>query len=74
MNKKLLTFFILILLSFSVIAGDFEDGEEAYERGDYLAAISFYKKAAEQEHAGAQYNIGGMYHQGRGVTQDYVRA
>ena len=74
MNKKLLTFFIIILLSFSVIAGDFEDGREAYEREDYIAAISFFKKSAKQGNAQAQYNLGFMYAQVRGVTQDYLAA
>ena len=74
MNKKLLTFFIIILLSFSVIAGDFEDGREAYEREDYIAAISFFKKSAKQGNAQAQYNLGFMYAQGLGVTQDYKQA
>jgi len=30
--------------------------------------------AAEQGHADAQYNLGMMYDNGHGVTQDYVRA
>jgi len=29
----------------STVEDDFEDGNEAYVRGDYLAAISYYKKA-----------------------------
>ena len=74
MNKKLLIFFILILFSFSVIAGDFEDGKEAYEREDYIAAISFFKKSAEQGNAKAQDNLGAMYAHGLGVTQDYKQA
>jgi len=74
MNKKLLIFFIIILLSFSVIAGDFEDGEEAYEREDYMAAIFFFKKSAEQGHAQAQHNLGVMYKLGQGIPQDYKQA
>jgi len=74
MNKKLPTLFTLLLLSISAIAGDFEDGKEAYEREDYIAAISFFKKSAEQGNAYAQYSLGQMYRQGRGVTQDYKQA
>ncbi len=74
MNKKLPTLFTLLLLSISAIADDFKDGKEAYEREDYTAAISFFKKSAEQGNAYAQYSIGQMYRQGLGVTQDSKQA
>ncbi len=74
MNKNLPTLFTLLLLSISVIADDYEDGKEAYEREDYIAAISFFKEAAEQGNAYAQYSLGQMYRQGRGATQDYKQA
>ena len=41
---------------------------------DYAAAMSWYRKAAEQGHASAQNNLGLMYGKGQGVTQDYVQA
>lgn len=41
---------------------------------DYEAAVKWYKRAAEQGHASAQYNLGEMYFKGQGVTQDYTRA
>ncbi len=74
MNKKLPTLFTLLLLSISAIADDFKDGKEAYEREDYTAAISFFKRSAEQGNAYAQYSIGQMYRQGLGVTQNYKQA
>ncbi len=43
-------------------------------RQDYAEAVKWYRKAAEQGHATAQYNLGVMYGNGRGVTQDYVHA
>jgi TPR repeat protein len=47
-----------------------------YEKGqgvsqNYKSAVKWYKLAAEQGHASAQYNLGGMYDTGRGVIQDY---
>jgi TPR repeat protein len=50
-----------------------------YENGrgvpqDYAAAVGWYRKAAEQGEAYAQYNLGVMYDNGRGVPQDYVHA
>jgi len=37
-------------------------------------AVKWYRKAAEQELAGAQYNLGLMYGLGNGVKQDFVLA
>jgi TPR repeat protein len=36
--------------------------------------VSWYRKAAEQGHAGAQNNLGVMYENGLGVTQDHSQA
>ena len=37
-------------------------------------AVHWYQLAAEQGHALAQYNLGGMYSSGRGVPRDTVRS
>merc|ERR1711988_1305752 len=36
--------------------------------------MKWYRMAADQGHAKAQYNLGSMYHQGQGVAQDYSAA
>jgi TPR repeat protein len=41
---------------------------------DGVAAANWYRKAAEQGGASAQYNLGGIYSRGRGVPQDYAAA
>ena len=41
---------------------------------DYAEAIRWFREAADQGEANAQFNLGGMYYQGQGVTQDYVLA
>ncbi len=41
---------------------------------DYAEAIKWFRKAADQGNASAQYNLSVMYHFGQGVTQDYVQA
>jgi TPR repeat protein len=41
---------------------------------DNEAATSWYRKAAEQGLAEAQYNLGVMYANGDGVAQDYAAA
>ena len=41
---------------------------------NYAEALKWYRLAADQGHASAQYNLGIMYANGQGVPQDYVRA
>ena len=41
---------------------------------DEAEAVRWYRLAAEQGHAGAQYNLGLMYDNGRGVLKDSVLA
>ena len=40
----------------------------------YTQALPWCRKAAEQGHAIAQFNLGWMYQNGKGVTQDYAEA
>mgnify|MGYP006181696277 CR=1 FL=1 len=41
---------------------------------DYAEAIKYYKMAAEQGHAGAQYSLGDCNYHGKGVIVDYATA
>ena len=52
----------------------FERGYEADQNSDYSEAVSWYRKAAEQGYAKAQFNLGVMYENGEGVAQDYFEA
>ena len=48
-----------------------------YGRGvakDYAEAVRWYRKAAEQGNANAQYNLGLMYEEGLGVAKDGAEA
>jgi TPR repeat protein len=66
---------LLALALFGVAAaGPFEDGQAAYQRGDYAAAMSYWRPLAEEGHANAQGNLGVMYANGQGVPQDYAQA
>ncbi len=56
------------------VAGPYEDARDAYASGDYATALRLWRPLAEQGHADAQYSLGVMYSQGRGVPQDYVQA
>ena len=41
---------------------------------DQVEAVKWYRKAAEQNFAAAQYNLGVCYYKGAGVAKDYVEA
>ena len=41
---------------------------------DYAEALKWYRKAANQGHAGAQFKLGGMHREGEGVSKDYAEA
>jgi TPR repeat protein len=41
---------------------------------DYAEALKWFRLAAEQGYASAQYNLGDMYRKGNGVLQDYAEA
>ena len=52
----------------------YDKGRAAYDKKDYTEAAEWYRKAADQGFAGAQNNLGTMYHDGHGVSQDYNEA
>jgi TPR repeat protein len=58
----------------TAIAGPFEDGAAAYQRGDYEAAYLRWHSIAELGDRNAQYNIARLYYQGKGVPQDFGEA
>ncbi len=41
---------------------------------DDAEAVRWYRRAAEQGYARAQFNLGFMYSEGQGVLRDYVQA
>ena len=41
---------------------------------DAAEAAKWYRRAAEQGHAGAQFGLADMYHDGEGVPKNYLRA
>ena len=43
-------------------------------REDDAEAVRWYRQAADQGLAEAQFNLGWMYYKGRGVRQDYAEA
>jgi clan AA aspartic protease (TIGR02281 family) len=75
MYQRLGFFVILVFMSvLSFAYADFDDAKAAYERGDYAKAYKEFKKLAEQGHVKAQGVLGMMYHEGKGVPQDFTEA
>ena len=80
MKTKQLTFLLALTFLFlfsgsSVVFGDdFQDAMDAYNRQDYETAYKLTLPSAEQGNANAQYNLGNMYNEGKGVPQDYKEA
>jgi len=64
-----------ICLTFALLLGsagvsesaDFQKGLTAYQSGDFATALREWKPLAQQGDAGAQYYLGLMYAQGKGV-------
>ena len=61
-------------LASAAVAGPYEDGVEAYFKGDYATAMRLWRPLADQGDDNAQYNLGVMYERGQGVPQDYAQA
>ena len=62
------------LLLTSPAWSDFDQGVEAYMRGDYELALDEFSELAQNGHSGAQYNLGLMYNNGNGVGRDMFEA
>ena len=65
---------ILALCSGVSNATALDDAVAAYDRGDYVRAIRLWRPMAEKGNALAQFSLGIMYANGRGVTQNYREA
>ena len=64
----------LMTLSSPVVAQDFQKGFAATRLVTYATALQEWTPLAEAGDEVAQYNLGVMYDNGRGVLQDYKEA
>jgi TPR repeat protein len=76
MRKWILASAILAaqLTAFAAVAGPWEDGMAAYNRGDYVPAFRLFRPLAEQGNARAQTALGVMFRKGEGVPKNPLRA
>ena len=72
--RTLLLAAMLAMSSGVASAGPFEDADAAYNRKDYATALKLWRPFADQGDAFAQYNLGLMYDNGEGVTENDAEA
>ena len=73
--KKLLLILVLAVMCSSVArADDYDDGAKAYQKRDYVTALTLFFTLAEQGHATAQFNLGVMYENGIGVIKEFKKS
>ena len=65
---------MFVAFAAAVSAQDFDKGWAASQSGDFATALKEWTPLAEQGDRVAQYNLGYLYDQGRGVPQDYKEA
>ena len=72
------TIFAFVVLSLLVASGalafDFAAGLTAYQQGDFVTAAKEWRQLADQGDSSAQFNLGLLYYDGKGVPQDYTEA
>ena len=73
--KRLFVPLCLGLVSFSLgCSDDFQKSVETYDKSDYETALKKWRTLAEQGNAKAQFNLGQMYRNEKGIPQDYKTA
>lgn len=64
----------ILLGSTAALAGPWEDGMVAYNRGDYVPAVKMLRPLAQAGNARAQNVMGVMYRKGEGVARSSAKA
>ena len=76
-SSLFIQFICLMCLSLgfsSSAAGNYNQGALYFAQGDYLTALGIWAPLAKQGNPAAQYSIGLLYDQGKGVEKDSKRA
>ncbi len=72
--KALLLSALLAAFFVSAARADFDVGLAAYEEGDYAAALRAWRPLANEGDLDAQFYLGEMHLQGKGVPRDFKQA
>jgi uncharacterized protein len=76
-QRKLMIFAAMVAALGSTVpaaAGPLEDGIAAYRENDYIKALELWRPLAEKGNPAAQYQLGTLYAEGKGVVQDDAAA
>ncbi|HBP87371.1 MAG TPA: hypothetical protein PKK23_19165 [Nitrospirales bacterium] len=72
--NSVVIFTISFWLLTPIAHADFQAGADAYKRGDYLTALQEWRPLANQLDADAQFLLGKLYAEGKGVPQNEKEA
>src|SRR5579884_784760 len=72
-RRCILTLTAMAALAVPALA-DFAAGTAAYDKGDFTTAAKEWQAEADKGNAAAQFNLGMLYLDGKGVPQDYNEA
>jgi TPR repeat protein len=65
---------VALATAFPALAGPLEDGLAAYRAHDYATALTLWQPLADKGNPAAQYQVGTLYAEGRGVAQNDATA
>lgn len=66
--------FVLAIAASAALAGPLEEGQDAYQEKDYLKAVQLWRPLAQAGDREAQYRLGVMYAEGKGVASNDAEA
>ncbi|HOT28103.1 MAG TPA: hypothetical protein PLU72_07925 [Candidatus Ozemobacteraceae bacterium] len=72
--KKILTVVLGVFLCSTLFGATLDEGVAAHQRGDYQTAAKILRELAEDGDVLAQFILGGMYSDGKGMAQDHGEA
>ena len=72
--KTILTVLCMVIVFMSPVHADMKKAEKVYEAEDYEKAFKDLLPEAEKGNARAQFILGLLYKQGRGIPQDFKQA
>lgn len=74
LRKALTASLTLTTMLGTAAAGPFEDAVAAYKNGNYETALQLLRPLADDGRGDAEYTLGFMYFNGKGVARDYAEA
>jgi len=74
MRLKQMGFGLMLAFAVAFQAHAADDGQSAYDKGDYTGALAHWQPLADKGEPVAQDGVGSLYALGKGVPQDYGQA